>query len=214
MSRKNFLLPFIALFTVSCWACSSSREASTTSKNTPATNQSTLKIEAQIIYGIGGPQPVARNRFYLLDADLLDVEIPKPKNVHSLEEALSKMSPSQRLKLIITTAQVNQRIQDALRGRGITPPDTPNNKEEGVLSIRLIIEEQLMKDKEATHHFIQSAATDFQGRATFENIKAGDYWVMGVTETRADYAFWNYKVSIKPGENKVFLSQENALYSK
>ena len=74
--------------------------------------------------------------------------------------------------------------------------------------------ELLKKNKEPAHHFVQVATTDFQGRAAFENIEAGDYWIMGATQTRADFAFWNYKVTVKPGENKVLLDQSNALYTK
>jgi hypothetical protein len=32
-------------------------------------NRGSLEIEAQIIYNLGGPQPIARQTFYLLDSD-------------------------------------------------------------------------------------------------------------------------------------------------
>ncbi|MDX6696202.1 MAG: hypothetical protein QOF02_3805 [Blastocatellia bacterium] len=209
MRRKKILLPFIAfIFSISV-ACSSRSEDS----NTPTTDKGTLKIEAQIIYTSGGPQPAARDAFYLLDADLLDVELPKSesiKNAKSLEEAMTKFSPRQQLKFIIEVARANKMMQEYAREHRTEIPNlTPDKGETVLLGIEL-----LKRDKENAPHFIQSVTTDFQGRASFDSLKAGDHWIMGVTETRAGFAFWNYKVTVKPGENKVLLSQENALYSK
>lgn len=211
MRRRDILLPLVAFLFTASTACSGGSSNSTA----PAGDKGTLAIEAQIIYTTGGPQPVARDTFYLLDSDfLLNVKVPDMKGVRSLEEATKKMSPAENLKFTLDIAQANKKLQEVARERGVTLPNQQTDKEGSVMSIKLIIEEWMMKNKDYAPHFIQTATTDFQGRATFENIKSGDYWIMGVTETRADFAFWNQKVSIKPGENKVFLSQENALYFK
>jgi hypothetical protein len=110
-------------------------------------------------------------------------------------------------------AQFNKKAQEFARQRGKELTNKPTDKTGTVTSIALSIE-LLKRNKETAPHFIQSVVTDFEGRATFENIKPGDYWVMGATETRADFAFWNHKVTIRPSENKALLDQNNALYSK
>ena len=63
-------------------------------------------------------------------------------------------------------------------------------------------------------NFFTSAQTDFKGHALFEKIKPGTYWLMGMAETRAAFAFWDFKVTVASGENKLMLDQNNALYSK
>jgi hypothetical protein len=63
-------------------------------------------------------------------------------------------------------------------------------------------------------HVIQSARTDAQGRAVFENLELGDYWLMGRTESVDGAAFWNQKLSVNRGENRITLDQSNALYMK
>jgi hypothetical protein len=189
-------------------SCSSTKVPNSESTTPPNTS---LSLEAQIIYTLGGPQPVARGTFHLLDSDLLNVELPQPGKVKSVEEFTNNLSSPQQLKLLIMTAQFNKRIKEFSRQRDIDTPDTPTDKKGTVAGIGLLIE-RMKSDKETASHFIQSATTDFQGRATFENLKVGDYWIIGFTETRGDFAFWNHKITIRPGDNKVLLDQNNALY--
>ena len=63
-------------------------------------------------------------------------------------------------------------------------------------------------------HIVQQAQTDFNGHAIFKDLKPGDYWILGEIETRAAFTLWNLKVNVKPGENKLLLDQNNALFSK
>ena len=63
-------------------------------------------------------------------------------------------------------------------------------------------------------HVIRSIRTDAQGRALFQGLKPGDYWLMGRTETKEGAAFWNQRVSVGRGENRITLDQTNALYVK
>ena len=63
-------------------------------------------------------------------------------------------------------------------------------------------------------HVLQSKRTDAQGRVVFESLKPGDYWLMGRTESADDAAFWNQRLSVNRGENRITLDQTNALYIK
>ena len=210
MKRTSYYITILSSLLLLVALCS----CGPTESPTATGDRGRLSIEAQSIYNAGGPQPVAHDTFYLLDADLLDVEVPKapePRKGVTREEvvqAMSRLTPAQQLKLMIMIAQYNKTVQEAARQRGVDTPDTPANM---ARTIGLNVE--LLKREKATH-FIQAATTDFQGRTTFESIEPGDYWIMGATQTRADFAFWNHKVSIKPGENKVLLDQSNALYSR
>jgi len=106
-----------------------------------------LEIEVQVIYSLGGPQPVARETFRLVDMDLRTLS----------EEEREHWN----------LAALNQ-------------------------------------------HTVQSVQTDFQGKATFEDIVPGDYWVLGSTKTRNGMPMaWNIKVTINRGKNKLVLSNDN-----
>ena len=62
-------------------------------------------------------------------------------------------------------------------------------------------------------HTIQSATTDFSGKAEFQPVKPKVYYIMGVTETRGGVAIWNLRTEIKPGKNGVVLDQNNAEFA-
>ena len=62
-------------------------------------------------------------------------------------------------------------------------------------------------------HIVNTATTDFEGNATFENVPEGTYYIYAVTETRGGIAVWSYKVSTN--ENKtVLLDNKNAVYAR
>jgi hypothetical protein len=43
-------------------------------------------------------------------------------------------------------------------------------------------------------HVQYTTLTDFEGKATFEDVKVGDYYLFGVTQTRGAFAIWNLKI--------------------
>lgn len=131
-------------------------------------NRGSLEIEAQIIYQLGGPQPVARETFYLLNAD-----------VRQLAD--------------LNTAYESTPLENTYRRKRYS---------------RFLMEEG---KPFWTPYVVKSGQTDFKGHAVFENIKPGDYWVMGLTETRGgDSMIWNVKVTIGRGKNTLALSNDNS----
>jgi hypothetical protein len=128
-----------------------------------------LQVEAQIIYKVGGPQPVARDTFLLLDTD-----------VDKLPETQESLKASRGDLLIDRLKRIDFFLNDG----------------------KSILE----------RHKVQSGQTDFKGQITFENVKPGDYWVFGIAETRTDMRpmIWNVKTTVKPGENKLVLSNDNS----
>ena len=59
-------------------------------------------------------------------------------------------------------------------------------------------------------HIVSTVTSDFNGKGAFENIKPGDYWVLGYGQTRRGFAVWNLPVTVKAGSNHVVLDQKNA----
>ena len=127
-----------------------------------------LQIEAQIIYKVGGPQPVARETFLLLDTDIDQL----PETQEALKEASGEL-------LIHKLKRIDFFLNE---GRNILE-----------------------------RHKVQSGQTDFKGQVTFENIKPGDYWIFGIADTRSEARpmVWNVRTTVKPGENKLALSNDN-----
>src|SRR5829696_2535450 len=127
-----------------------------------------LQVEAQIIYKIGGPQPVARETLLLLDTDIDKL----PETQEALKDAQGEL-------LIHKLKRINFFLND---GRNLLES-----------------------------HKVQSGQTDFKGQVTFENIKPGEYWVFGIAETRSEMKpmVWNVRTTVKAGENKLALSNDN-----
>ena len=65
-----------------------------------------------------------------------------------------------------------------------------------------------------TPHILQTITTDFGGKASFQPVATGTYYLMGVTETPSGgWAVWNLRVDLKPGQNSVTLDQNNAAHA-
>jgi hypothetical protein len=57
---------------------------------------------------------------------------------------------------------------------------------------------------------ISTLTTDFDGNGSFENISAGKYSLIGVTQTRGGIAIWNMPVTTS--EQTILVDQGNAAY--
>jgi hypothetical protein len=64
-------------------------------------------------------------------------------------------------------------------------------------------------------YLVKEIMTDFDGKATFDDVPPGNYWLFGQTETRAAFTLWDLPIELKAGENKkILLDQNNAIFSK
>lgn len=157
-----------------------------------------IKLEAQIVYNMGGPQPVAQQSFYLLKSDLK--ELLRQSVTQNLDK--SKSSSDREVNFLAVTL-----VLLYLTGAGQAVKDSSAN-------IKPVIDAFNTSKPAWESAIVQSAKTDFKGVATFENVPAGEYWITGITETRGGFALWNHKISVTRGENEVVLSQNNAVFSK
>ena len=159
-----------------------SRRPRTTPPPTPApTPKSTLSIEAGIIYKSTGNQPVARTKFRLLDTDLADI-------ISGIG-----LPPDFESKQVLDDPRANLIYNWALAVEY-------SNDKSVIVKIALTIGQ----------HTVQDATTDFNGKAEFDDVKPGHYFIYAKTETRGGFAIWNLPIEIKPGKNSVALDQDNA----
>jgi hypothetical protein len=154
-------------------------------------------LEAQIVYNMGGPQPVAQTHFYLIRSDLKDLlrqgvlqNVDKNKSASGEDEAT----------FLGTTL-----VLMYLSGMGVKAPSS---------DIKSVISAFNTSKAVWQSSVVQSAETDFKGLANFVDLSPGDYWITGIAETRGGFALWNNKVTIKRGENTLVLSQNNAVFSR
>lgn len=153
----------------------------------PAAKTGTLSFQAGIVYRQGGPQPVARVEFHLLDDDLEKI----------LEGAgLTGSYIKQNLGLVSKYAMARIYRETFVL---LTAETEPENKD-------FLTKAQLALQP----HIKATVTTDFSGNAQFQPVPAGTYYVLGITETRGGFAIWNLKVEIKSGQNQITLDQNNA----
>lgn len=143
-----------------------------------------IPIKVAIIYNLGGAQAVAREDFYLLTKDA--VQIWKENGLLNNEK---------------------------MRIGGITLNDSQLFRLEFLADRVNVSQKKPSKFAEAiSPYIVKRVTTDFEGNATFESVPAGTYYIYAITETRGGYAVWSYKVSTE--ENKtVLLDNKNAIYA-
>jgi hypothetical protein len=149
-------------------------------------------MDAQMARSSGEMQRVAHETFYLLDADLITLAMAKGNESSPAREQVYKEHPN--LGMVAQVMDARRRNAYSLGAEVMT----------------FIEHSRPLWEP----HVVQSAQTDEQGHAAFKSLKPGDYWLMGRTQAAGGAAFWNQRVSVSRGDNKVTLDQTNALYIK
>ena len=149
-----------------------------------------LLVEARINYSEGEPQPIAMAPIYLLDADMLKLAQGGEGRMSPLEERVFRENPD----LGHLAGVMNARRREAY---SLGPDVVP-----------------LMEKSRPLWepHVRQRVQTNAGGRASFSDLKPGEYWLVCRSETRdGGVAFWNLPVTVKRGENRIALDARNAL---
>jgi hypothetical protein len=150
--------------------------------------QSTLSIEAGLVYKSGDVKPVPRSEFYLLDDDAEKI----------LKEA--KIEKKGKLRNWKEVSLLNAYAAAKLCVRRLTR--CPVLKESWDLAHDA--------DNALKAHIIKSATTGFDGKASFEAVPAGTYYVMGVYLRDESFVSWNVKVELKSEAQQMILDQNNS----
>ena len=185
---RKFTLLFAALIftvTVICFtACLNSPLKLVQSK-------STLSVEAAIIYKMGGVQPVARTKFYLLNRSA--EEILKSANLKPQPEELA------RYRKVAEKARIDFDQFGYLQLLGFALQFADRNT--------AYLSDVTLK---INAHIVKSEMTDLQGKTQFEEIEPGKYYIFGTAETRNGAAIWDLPIEIKDEKQSVILDQNNA----
>jgi hypothetical protein len=154
----------------------------------PVKQTGVLALEAGLVYKSGDVKPVARTEFHLLDQDLVKI----------LQDA--GVTPKEGTSLARTAAQGNMAFTFALAAKYNSLPDNQ--------SFYLAAMEAIKP------HILKTVTTDFSGKANFEPVSAGSYYLMGLASTPRGFAFWSMPVEIKAGQTSIVLDQNNAAYAQ
>jgi hypothetical protein len=150
--------------------------------------QSTLSMEAGLVYRSGDVKPVARNEFYLLDDDaekiLRDAGIKKKGRLTHWKE-VSFVNSYAAAKLCVSRVTRCPALKDSW--------DFARDA-----------------DNALRPHIAKSVTTGFDGKAGFEPVPAGTYYVMGVYLREDSFVSWNVKVDLKSEAEQVILDQNNS----
>jgi hypothetical protein len=171
--------------------CCHPNNQSHTAVNSNAQSQdqpkSVLSIEVGLVYKSGDAKPIARNEFYLLDEDaeqiLRDGKVEKKGKLKKHD-----------LRLLDTYALAT--LCASSRDRCASVKD----------SLIYLQDSELALDP----HIIQRVITGFDGKAKFEPMAMGNYYLMGVYVRERGYVIWNLKVELKSETQNIILDQNNA----
>jgi hypothetical protein len=158
----------------------------------PKLTRGSLLLDAQIVSPVGEKQAVARATFYLLDSDMIVLAMAKGEENDPVRSKVYSEHPN--LGMLAQVLDARRRSAYSL----------------GAEVMSFVEQARPLWEP----HVVQSARTDEDGRAVFNGLKPGDYWLMGRTEAFGSAAFWNQRVSVSRGENRLTLDQTNALYLK
>lgn len=185
MNKKNlhFSILFLSFF-LFLTACSKTLFE-------PVQDKSTLSIESAIVYKVGGVQPVARSRFFLLDKsaeDILKSANLKPQS-DTMDRALAVARKQGMNPDIISYLNY---LKFAFK--------SPEDYSEYFAKFYSEIEK----------HTIKSDLTDLQGKLQFEEIQPNNYFIFGIAETRSGFAIWDFPIKIEEKKQSIILDQNNA----
>lgn len=150
-----------------------------------------LLVEARLSSSKGEQRPAGKVTLYLLDEDMMRLALVTGNEPTPLQERVFRENP----KLRNLAGLMNARRREAY---SLGP------------EVSAFIEQSRPLWQP---HVLQTALTDAYGRATFRNLKPGDYWLMGYTETGEGngVAFWNLFVTVNRGEQSITLEPLNSL---
>lgn len=155
-------------------------------------NRGSLAVEARAVFPAGDPRPIAQVTIHLLDADLIRLAMAEGDEHSPSHDKVHAENP--RLKSL--AGLMNGRRREAYS----LGPDA------------FLLLEQSRPLWEP--HVLRTAETDAEGRASFENLRPGQYWLMCYRWKGGGEAFWNHQVIVEKGTNRVALDEINALYFK
>jgi uncharacterized lipoprotein YehR (DUF1307 family) len=186
-STSKFLLTIALVLCVSISGCQP-KPSPNSNTSAPSKIQSTLSIEAGLVYKSGDVKPVARNEFYLLDDDaekiIKEAGVEKKGRLKKWKE-ISWLDSYAAAKLCVNRLTRCPALKDAW--------DLVNDVTEALKP-----------------HIVKSLTTGFDGKASFEPVTSGTYYVMGIYLRDEGFVSWNVKVELNSASQQLILDQNNS----
>jgi len=158
---------------------------SITAANVPS-RAGELSFEAALVFRSGDVKPMARTVFYLLDDDL--AKILRSAGLKTSQRYGTMQDTNQNLLFTFGSASKYPSLEDHAQFYSAAT--------------------EALKP-----HIKQSVTTDFSGKATFQNVPVGTYFLMGFGLTPRGFVLWNITVEIKSGSSSITLDQNNAAFA-
>ena len=148
-----------------------------------------LSVEARVVVD-GDTRPVSGETLYLLDADPILLAMAEVNEGDAVQVRTHREHP--RLRML--AGLMNARRLAAYRLG---------------TDIALVLEESRPLWET---HVVRTARTDERGRAVFDGLAPGHYWLTCLSERDGKLAFWNPRVTVARARTEaVVLDQSNAL---
>ncbi|HZB46426.1 MAG TPA: hypothetical protein VE360_14320 [Pyrinomonadaceae bacterium] len=147
-----------------------------------------LSVEARVAAG-SDARPLDGETLYLLDADPILLAMAEVNEGDAVQVRTHREHP--RLRML--AGLMNARRLAAYR-----------------LGTDIAIVLEQSKPLWETH-VVRTARTDERGRAVFDKLAPGHYWLMCLSERDGKLAFWNPRVTVGLEPRKVVLDEGNAL---
>lgn len=153
------------------------------------TEGGSLLVEARVAVG-GETRPVGLETLHLLDADPIRLAMAEPDESDAVQSKTHREHPRLRV------------LAGLMNGRRFSAYPLGTD-------IALMLEQSRPLWET---HVVRTARTDERGRALFERLAPGHYWLMCLSERDGKLAFWNPRVTVTRGATEaVVLDLSNAL---
>ncbi len=166
--------------------------------------RNSLEIEAQVTNKTGEAQPVSKQSFYLLSKDPTTIDESDSKYVEKRE---SYKTSQEKTEFVVNGAMLNAVVESAKKiedGDIVKSPLLYAAAFHAMEGAKPVWELYLVKEVQ----------TDSGGKAVFDDIPAGDYWLLAQANIAGTKnILWNLKVSLKSGRNELLLNEKNAVFS-
>jgi hypothetical protein len=213
MSGKRFWLKFFLLaLTLTMFSCGGTNP-NTTNQIATGTNSNTAANRT-----IAANQATVANQTVIANQTVVATPSPTPKKegVVSLEAGLvfqsGDIKPVARTTFyLLDESAVKLMRQAGVKSSGGEKSDVSIAGAYGISSKYSNNPNASRANELIKKHSIQSVTTDFGGKAKFNPVPQGKYYLFGISSTPKGFAIWDMKVDLNSAETSVTLDQNNAV---
>jgi hypothetical protein len=161
-----------------------------------------IDLEAGLIFKSGDIKPVGRTTFYLLKDNAEKIFLTQEYlDTYNRDMAAfwSKMiGDNPRLQALQRDKQIDKTLDKWSLYEAVLDMD-------GRMAPNFAVAVKNGLDAAA----VVATTTGFDGKATFDNVPVGNYHIFGYYKVGENTTYWNLPITVKPGDNKIILDNDN-----